>query len=71
VAVIGSKGVPEIERVVKDGINGYLIDRNLTDVDSAMIDKIFDDKPIFWHWLESAKAWGDGEKWEQLFKGEL
>ena len=40
--MIGSKGVPEIERVVKDGTNGYLIDRNLTDVDSEKIDEIFD-----------------------------
>ena len=67
VAVIGSKGVPEIERVVKDGINGYLIDRNLTDVDSEKIDKIFDKVPVpAWHIDKLVD-----KRWEQLFRGEL
>lgn len=67
VAVIGSKGVPEIERVVKDGKNGYLIDRNLTDVDSAMIDKIFDKVPVPARHINKIVD----KRWEQLFKGEL
>jgi glycosyltransferase involved in cell wall biosynthesis len=76
VAVIGSKGVPEIERVVKDGMNGYLIDRNLTDVDSEKIDKIFDEVPkesdiqkIIREKREEKLPKADKE-WERLFKGE-
>jgi hypothetical protein len=67
VAVIGSKGVPEIERVVKDGMNGYLIDRNLTDVDSAMIEKIFDKVPVpAWHIDKLVD-----KRWLDLFEGRL
>lgn len=40
-AVIGSK-IPEIEKVVKDGENGYLLNDDLSDLD---IDKIFNNVP--------------------------
>jgi hypothetical protein len=67
VAVIGSKGVPEIERVVKDGVNGFLIDRNLTNVDSEKIDQIFNKVPVpAWHIDKLVD-----KRWLDLFEGRL
>ena len=40
-AILGSK-IPEIEKVVKDGKNGYLLDDDLSNLD---IEKIFNKKP--------------------------
>ena len=40
-AVLGSK-IPEIQKVVKDGVNGYLLDDDFSNLD---IDKIFNKKP--------------------------
>jgi glycosyltransferase involved in cell wall biosynthesis len=41
VAVIGSK-IPEIKKVIKDGVNGYLLDDDLGNLD---VDKIFNKIP--------------------------
>ena len=61
-AVIGSK-IPEIEKVVKDGVNGYLLNDDLSNLD---IDKIFNEVP---------KPNGYKEKlspeWQKVLKGEL
>lgn len=61
-AVIGSK-IPEIQKVVKDGVNGYLLDDDLSNLD---IDKIFNEVP---------KPNGYKEKlspeWEKVFGGLL
>lgn len=61
-AVLGTK-IPEIEKVVKDGENGYLLDEDLSNAD---IDKIFDKVP---------KVDGYSEKinpiWEEVLDGKL
>lgn len=61
-AVIGSK-IPEIEKVVKDGVNGYLLNDDLSNLD---VDKIFNEVP---------KPNGYKEKispeWQKVLKGEL
>ena len=61
-AVIGSK-IPEIEKVVKDGVNGYLLNDDLSNLD---IDKIFNEVP---------KPNGYKEKispeWRKVFEGSL
>lgn len=61
-AVIGSK-IPEIEKVVKDGVNGYLLNDDLSNLD---IDKIFNEVP---------KPNGYKEKlspeWREVLEGRL
>lgn len=62
VAVIGSK-IPEIQKVIKDGVNGYLLDDDLGNLD---IEKIFNEVP---------RPKGYGEKvpdiWHKVLEGEL
>lgn len=62
VAVIGSK-IPEIQKVIKDGVNGYLLDDDLGDLD---IEKIFNEVP---------RPDGYNEKvpdiWRKVLGGEL
>ena len=62
VAVIGSK-IPEIQKVIKDGVNGYLLDDDLGNLD---IEKIFNEVP---------RPKGYSEKvpdiWRKVLEGEL
>lgn len=62
VAVIGSK-IPEIQKVIKDGVNGYLLDDDLGNLD---IEKIFNEVP---------RPKGYSEKvpdiWHKVLEGEL
>lgn len=61
-AVIGSK-IPEIEKVVKDGVNGYLLNDDLSNLD---IDKIFDKIPRPNGYTEKISP-----EWQKVLKGEL
>lgn len=61
-AVIGSK-IPEIEKVVKDGKNGYLLDDDLSNLD---IEKIFNKKPKVDGYKEDINP-----IWDKVLKGEL
>lgn len=61
-AVIGSK-IPEIEKVVKDGINGYLLEDDLSNLD---IDKIFNNVPKVKGYTEKINP-----KWDKVLEGEL
>ena len=61
-AVIGSK-IPEIEKVVKDGVNGYLLNDDLSNLD---IDKIFDKIPRPDGYTEKISP-----EWQKVLKGEL
>ena len=61
-AVIGSK-IPEIEKVVKDGVNGYLLNDDLSNLD---IDKIFNKKPRVSGYKEDINP-----IWDKVLKGEL
>lgn len=56
VPVIGSK-IPEIKKVIKDGVNGYLLDDDLSNLD---IDKIFNNIPKVSGYSEPIpEIWGD------------
>lgn len=61
-AVIGSK-IPEIEKVVKDGENGYLLNDDLSDLD---VDKIFDKIPKPAGYSEPLSP-----KWAEIMEGKL
>ena len=61
-AVIGSK-IPEIEKVVKDGENGYLLDDDLGNLD---IDKIFNKKPKVDGYKEEVNP-----IWQKVLDGQL
>ena len=61
-AVIGSK-IPEIQKVVKDGENGYLLNDDLSNLD---IDKIFNKKPKVKGYKETISP-----IWDKVLKGEL
>lgn len=58
-----STRIPEAEKVVKDGANGYLVDFDLHDLD---IEKIFNDKPKF-----VAKSEKVEPIWEKVLNGDL
>lgn len=62
VSVIGSR-IPEIEKVVKDGVNGYLLNNDLSDLD---IDKIFNKVPRPKGYSEEVP-----KIWQKVMKGEL
>lgn len=62
VSVLGSR-IPEIEKVVKDGVNGYLLNNDLSDLD---IDKIFNKVPKPKGYSEEVP-----EIWQKVMKGEL
>ena len=62
VAVIGSR-IPEIEKVVKDGENGYLVNLDLSDLD---VDKIFDKIPKVNGYSEPLS-----DKWQDILGGKL
>lgn len=62
VAVIGSR-IPEIEKVVKDGENGYLVNLDLSDLD---VDKIFDKIPKVKGYSEPLS-----DKWQDILGGKL
>ncbi len=62
VAVIGSR-IPEIEKVVKDGENGYLLNLDLSDLD---VDKIFDKIPKPEGFTEPLSP-----KWADIMEGKL
>ena len=62
VAVIGSR-IPEIEKVIKDGENGYLLNLDLSDLD---IDKIFDHIPKPAGYSEPLSP-----KWAEILEGKL
>lgn len=61
-AVIGSK-IPEIEKVVKDGENGYLLNDGLSNLD---IDKIFNEKPEVDGYKEEVNP-----IWQKVLDGQL
>lgn len=61
-AVIGSK-IPEIEKVVKDGVNGYLLNDDLSNLD---VDKIFDKIPRPAGYTEKISP-----EWQKVLRGEL
>ena len=61
-AVIGSK-IPEIEKVVKDGENGYLLNDDLSNLD---IDKIFNNKPTVNGYKEEVP-----EIWQKVLDSQL
>lgn len=61
-AVIGSK-IPEIQKVVKDGVNGYLLDDDFGNLD---IDKIFNEKPKVDGYKEEVP-----EIWQKVLEGQL
>lgn len=61
-AVIGSK-IPEIEKVIKDGVNGYLLDDDLSNLD---IDKIFNNIPKVDGYSEPIP-----EIWTDVLEGKL
>ena len=61
-AVIGSK-IPEIEKVVKDGVNGYLLNDDLSNLD---IDKIFNEVPKPNGYKEKLSP-----KWREVLEGSL
>jgi len=60
--VIGTK-IPEIEKVVKDGENGYLVGQNLEGLDA---EAIFTKKPVFKPLVEKIDP-----IWEKVLGGEL
>ena len=62
VAILGSK-IPEIEKVVKDGENGYLLDFDLSNMD---IDKIFNEIPRPKGYSEPISP-----KWQEVLNGTL
>lgn len=62
VAVIGSK-IPEIQKVVKDGVNGYLLDDDLSNLD---LDKIFNEVPKVRAYKETIDP-----IWDKVLEGEL
>lgn len=61
-AILGSK-IPEIQKVVKDGKNGYLLDDDLSNLD---IDKIFNKKPKVEGYKEAINP-----IWEEVLAGLL
>ena len=61
-AVIGSK-IPEIEKVVKDGVNGYLLNDDLSNLD---VDKIFDKIPRPAGYTEKISP-----EWQKVLRGEI
>lgn len=62
VAVIGSR-IPEIEKVIKDGENGYLLNQDLSDLD---LDRLFGQKPNIKGYSEPLDP-----NWTRIMKGEL
>lgn len=62
VAVIGSK-IPEIQKVIKDGVNGYLLDDDLGNLD---IEKIFNKVPHPKGYSEKVP-----DIWRKVLEGEL
>jgi glycosyltransferase involved in cell wall biosynthesis len=62
VAVLGSK-IPEIEKVIKDGENGYLLDDDLSNLD---IEKIFNKVPKIKGYSEPVPA-----IWDKVLGGKL
>ena len=61
-AVLGSK-IPEIQKVVKDGVNGYLLNDDLSDLD---IDKIFNEVPKVSGYKEKLSP-----EWQKVLEGSL
>ena len=61
-AILGSK-IPEIEKVVKDGENGYLLEHNLSNLD---IDKIFNKIPKVKGYEEEVNP-----IWQKVLDGQL
>ena len=61
-AVLGSK-IPEIQKVVKDGVNGYLLNDDLSDLD---IDKIFNEVPKVSGYKEKLSP-----EWRKVLEGSL
>lgn len=62
VPVIGTR-IPEFEKLIKDGENGYLVSLDLSDLD---IEKIFNDIPKF-----QAEPEDIDPNWQKLLNGEL
>jgi glycosyltransferase involved in cell wall biosynthesis len=62
VAVIGSK-IPEIKKAIKDGVNGYLLDDDLGNLD---VDKIFSKIPKPKGYSESVP-----DIWRDVMEGRL
>lgn len=60
-----STDIPEARKVIKDGVNGYLISADLSDFDGKIND-IFAKKPVFKDYAEEV----DGV-WERVLRGEL
>ena len=60
-----STDIPEARKVIKDGVNGYLISADLSDFDGKIND-IFEKKPVFKDYAEEV----DGI-WERVLRGDL
>lgn len=58
-----STRIPEMEKIVKDGVNGYLVDFDLHDLD---VDRIFEMKPVFDKYTEKVDS-----VWDKVLEGEL